>query len=287
MSVETRREPPRTDADAAGPFFFPNDTAKLFGVLHRPAPSSRRDAGFVFCYPSFEEKLWVHRVFVSLADEFAARGYRVLRFDYMGHGDSDGEFEQTSITTQLSDVRCAVARLRQELGPQGQVGLLGLRFGGLLAALHAIADPKVERLILWDPVTDGARYMQEVLLANLATQAVGQREILSTREDLVAQMAAGRTVNIEGYELPYSLYEEASAVRLQERGSFTNPCLIVQIARGNQPLKPNLVALRDSYSNAELVACIEEPFWKEIKTFYPRAPRLFEATLTWLDSHGC
>ncbi len=270
----------------AEPFFFPNGDVSLFGVMHRPEPSRSRGAGFVLCYPSFEEKLWVHRVFVSLADELAARGYHVLRFDYMGHGDSDGDFEHVSITSQLGDVGCAAARLKEEIGPAGRIGLIGLRLGALLSAVHASDDPSVERLILWDPVTDGARYMQEVLLANLATQAVGQREIRSTREDLVAQMAAGKTVNIEGYELSHRFYEEASALQLPGSAAFANPCLIVQIGRGNQPPKANLVALRDAYPAAELVTCVEEPFWKEIKTFYPSAPRLFDATLTWLDTHA-
>lgn len=265
------------------PFFFPNGPYRLFGVLHRPAASIAKGRGFVFCYPCFEEKLWTYRVFVSLARELTARGYHVLRFDYMGHGDSDGEFEQSTISSRLSDLSCAVAVLRQEIGSDARVGLLGLRLGALLAAVHAERDPKIDSLILWEPLTDGAPYMQEVLLSNLATQSAVYQQIRFTREDLVAQMRAGNTVNIEGYEMSHALYEETSQLTITGAREFSGPCLVVQIGRSNQKPKKNLETLRSAYSRADFTMTVEEPFWKEIKTFYPRAENLFEVTCKWLQ----
>lgn len=265
--------------------FFANGSYRLFGVLHRPAPALARGRGFVFCYPCFEEKLWTHRVFVSLARELAAHGYHVLRFDFMGHGDSDGDFEQSTVASRLSDLACALTLLRREIGSETGVGIVGLRFGALLAAVHAERDPHVASLILWDPVVDGAAYMQEVLLSNLATQSAVHQQIRFTREDLAAQMRAGNTVNIEGYELSDALYASASQLNLAAAKNFTGPSLIVQIGRDNQKPKKQLESLRASYRRAELSLCVEEPFWKEIKTFYPRAPRLFAATLDWLQTH--
>ena len=71
------------------PFIFPNGSYNLFGILHEPEIESNGE-GFVFCSPFAEEKLWAHRVFVNFARELARLGYTVLRFDYMGHGDSEG-----------------------------------------------------------------------------------------------------------------------------------------------------------------------------------------------------
>lgn len=267
------------------PFFFHNGPYRLFGVLHRPQDSIARGQGFVFCYPCFEEKLWTHRVFVSLARELTARGYHVLRFDFMGHGDSDGEFEESTIASRLSDLSCAVRRLRQEIGPEATVGLLGLRLGALLAAVHAESDPKIASLVLWDPITDGAPYMQEVLLSNLATQSAVHQQIRFTREDLVTQMCAGNTVNIEGYELSHALYDETTRLQISGQREFAGPCLIVQIGRSNQKPKKQLEALRSAYPRAQLAMSVEESFWKEIKTFYPRAENLFGITFDWLQAH--
>jgi len=59
-------------------------------------------------HPFAEEKLWSHRVFVSFARALAERGYPVLRFDYMGAGDSSGTTPETSLQTHLDDLRAAV-----------------------------------------------------------------------------------------------------------------------------------------------------------------------------------
>ena len=284
MPTSTEKSPQEPLPES--PFFFHNNQYRLFGVLHRPAAPVVRGQGFVFCYPCFEEKLWTHRVFVSLARELAAQGYHVLRFDYMGHGDSDGDFEQSTIRSRLSDVACAVSTLRQEIGSDTGVGLLGMRFGATLAAVHAESDPKIARLIMWDPIVEGAPYMQEVLLSNLATQSAVYQQIRFTREDLVAQMRAGNTVNIEGYELTHVLYDEASHVHLDASRKYTGPCLIVQIGRSNQKPKKNLEALRSAYPRADLAMSVEEPFWKEIKIFYPRADNLFGVTFNWLQAHA-
>lgn len=271
-------------AHFGNPFFFRNGSNRLFGILHAPPDTNTQSTGFVFCHPCFEEKLWAHRVYVGMARKLAWHGYPVLRFDYMGHGDSDGDFEQATVASRLADIACAVETLKQEAGV-ASVGLLGLRFGATLAALSADALPGIARLVLWDPLVDGAAYMQEVLLSNLATQSAVHQKILHTRDELVAQMEAGGTVNIEGYGLTHAFYAEASGIKLQSPHAFTGPCLIAQIGRASQKPKKNLEALSTGYANAELVLCTEEPFWKEIKPYCPRADDLYQSTIDWLSRH--
>src|SRR3982751_2205696 len=88
------------------PQFFPNrENQRLFSVLHR-VPSANL-AGVV-CPPLFDEKLWSHRVLVNFARFVAARGVSVLRFDYFGDGESDGRFEDASVSTRLRDIEDAV-----------------------------------------------------------------------------------------------------------------------------------------------------------------------------------
>jgi len=268
------------------PFFFHNGPYRLFGILHHPVEAVARGQGFVFCHPCFEEKLWTHRVFVSFARELTARGYHVLRFDYMGHGDSDGDFEHATISTRLSDLACAISILRREIGAEASIGLLGLRLGATLAAEYAERDPKISHLMLWDPITEGAAYMQEVLLSNLATQSAVHQQIRFTREDLVGQMRSGETVNIEGYELSHQMYEDTTRLCISGVRSYAGPCMVAQIARNNQKPKKNLELLCGVYPRAELILSVEEPFWKEIKKFYAAADNIFSASLSWLQRHG-
>jgi exosortase A-associated hydrolase 2 len=266
------------------PFFFPNNNYNLFGIIHHPMQSWGK-GGFVFCHPFAEEKLWTHRVYVSFARELAQRGYYVLRFDYMGHGDSDGKFEESTIETHFSDINCAIDWLKNEVPSMDNIGLLGLRFGATLASMIAENRQDINRLILWEPITNGANYMQEMLRSNIATQSAVYKEIRKNREALVESMRKGETVNIDGYEMAYPLFAQSSAIDLfKERKSFSGDCLIVQIERKpTQKYKKELLNLKSFYTNACLEECAEEFFWKEIKHYYQTAVNLFSKTLGWLD----
>jgi exosortase A-associated hydrolase 2 len=265
------------------PMFFQNGEYRLFGILHQPV-GTPSGAAWVFCHPFAEEKLWAQRVYVSFARILAARGAWVLRFDAMGNGDSEGEFSTASVDTMLSDIDSAMSLLERSSGITQGVGLLGLRFGATLAALAAERSPKIGKLVLWEPIVDGGKYMQELLRINLTTQTAVYKEIRHNREALVRLMREGSTVNIDGYELAYPCYDQASAVNLNaERKRFAGQCLIVQVGREGQALRQELAALQETYPSSEIQGAAEEPFWKEIKRWYRTAPNLFETTLAWVD----
>lgn len=265
------------------PMFFHNGICRLFGLIHEPVRSPSGEA-WLFCHPFIEEKLWAHRVFVTFARALAARGAWVLRFDMMGNGDSEGRFSDTSVNTMLGNIECAVGQLSRLSGKENNIGLLGLRLGATLAALTAERHSHIGKLVLWDPIVDGARYMQELLRINLTTQSAVYKEIRYNRETLVRMMREGSTVNIDGYELAYPCYEQVAAINLKESSKqFSGPCLIVQIGKEGQPIQPDLKALHETYRAATLRSAVEEPFWKEIKRWYRTAPSLFDATLRWMN----
>ena len=264
------------------PVFFEDGDYRLFGVVHQPV-GTPSGAAWVFCHPFAEEKLWAQRVYVSFARTLAARGAWVMRFDAMGNGDSEGQFSAASVDTMLSDIDCAIRYLEGVSGISVRIGLLGLRFGATLAALAAERSPKVGTLVLWEPIVDGAKYMQEMLRINLTTQSAVYKEIRHNREALVRMMRDGATVNIDGYEFAYPCYEQATAVNLKEgRKRFAGSCLIIQIGKDGQPVHPDLKVLQGTYPAGDLQSAVEEPFWKEIKRWYRVAPNLFETTLAWM-----
>jgi uncharacterized protein len=267
------------------PFFFEGETGERFGLLHEPAAEAPAREAFVFCHPFAEEKLWTHRSFVAMARRLAERGHPVLRFDFLGNGDSDGAFAEFSLTGALADVARAAAEVRRRTG-RARVSLLGLRLGATIAALSADRLDGIDRLILWAPVVDGNRYMQEQLRVNLATQLTIYKEVRQDRAALVAEMRGGATVNVDGYPLAFPLYEEISQVKLAaDARPFGGRCLVVQVDKQESAKPtPELQQLQGRYAQAQLVLVREEPFWKEIDAFYGAAPRLFDATLAWLEA---
>jgi pimeloyl-ACP methyl ester carboxylesterase len=93
----------------------------------------------------------------ALSDWTATRGLQYTRFDYRGHGRSNGVFEEGTVTTWLADVRAVFEQVTQ--GPQI---LVGSSLGGymallLLRALMKDASPHAERiraLVLIAPAWD-------------------------------------------------------------------------------------------------------------------------------------
>ncbi len=74
---------------------------------------------------------------VNFARELVLKGYYVLRFDFMGHGDSEGDFENSTVKSRLSDVESAVHFLKKNYLNINRIAFLGLRFGATLAFISA------------------------------------------------------------------------------------------------------------------------------------------------------
>lgn len=98
-------------------------------------------------------------------DAWAARdGRAYLRFDYLGHGRSSGDFRQGTISRWLEDALAVIDRLTA--GPQI---LVGSSMGGWLALLVANIRPeKVAGLLLIAPAVD---FTEALLWARLPYEA--------------------------------------------------------------------------------------------------------------------
>ena len=209
-----------------------------------------------------------------------------MRFDYIGKGDSEGDFEASSIETNLSDIRSAVDWLRTNRQVEGGTGLLGLRFGATLACMAADSNSNLSHLVLWEPIIDGVKYMKDMLRINISTQSAVYREIRQNSEALVEQMKAGGTVNIDGYEMSRPLYEQANQINLlQGNRSFAGRVLLVEINRQPSKKELRLKPLAGMYREAAVVEAVEEPFWKEIRQYYYRANNLYQVALDWMKEH--
>ena len=142
-------------------FYFGDSRKRLFGAYHAPGGDVVRREGVVLCYPFGHEYIRAHRTFRTLAMELSDRGYHVLRFDYYGCGDSAGGASEGSIAQWLDDVRTAIEEL-QATADITRVSLVGSRVGATLAALAHVDRDDIERLVLWDPVIDGRRYLETI-----------------------------------------------------------------------------------------------------------------------------
>jgi pimeloyl-ACP methyl ester carboxylesterase len=164
-------------------FFFGPQDQQVFANYHPPVGGSGQVLT-VICPPLFNEYMRTQLALRELAISLAERGQHVLRFDYRGTGDSFGDLEEITISDWLEDIALAV-REGRDLSGSKVVQLLGVRAGALLACRSAGASSDVQRLVLWDPVPDGAGYLQAlrriqvaILEGNLYLSRAERRETL-------------------------------------------------------------------------------------------------------------
>ena len=138
------------------------------------------------------------KLLVNFARSLVLAGYTVLRFDYTGHGDSDGIFEDSNVETRLLDIGRAVEIIREKTNVD-RVGLLGLRLGATFGVLWAEKNDGIDALLLWEPVLNVRKYLLQCLRSNLTSQMSIYRKIKYTREQMIQDLEEGRPVNIDGY----------------------------------------------------------------------------------------
>lgn len=141
-------------------FFGPPD-AQRFYAHHPPDEASARPRGVLVCNPGPQEFRQSHFVLRELAERLAERGAHVLRFDYVGTGDSAGDAVDCSLDRWANDVHEAVDELRALAGVS-RVSVVGLRLGAAVACRAAARGTRIHELVLWDPVIRGARYLSHL-----------------------------------------------------------------------------------------------------------------------------
>ncbi|HTH32963.1 MAG TPA: bifunctional alpha/beta hydrolase/OsmC family protein [Xanthobacteraceae bacterium] len=110
----------------------------LAALLDRPDGPARAVALFAHCFTCGKDNRAARRI----AEGLTLRGIAVLRFDFTGLGASEGEFANTTFSSNVDDLVAAADHLREKLGAPAI--LIGHSLGGaaVLAAAHHIAEAR-------------------------------------------------------------------------------------------------------------------------------------------------
>ena len=122
------------------------DGKRIRGVLH--LPDHDQSPCVVISHGLFSDKGTVK--FQEMAEEFPGAGFAVLRFDFMGCGESEGRVEETTISGRLANLEMmfALARSHPLINREG-IGLMGSSMGGYISLLKAARDERVKALVVW------------------------------------------------------------------------------------------------------------------------------------------
>ena len=87
----------------------------------------------------------------QLAHRFADKGLATLRFDFNGHGTSDGKFVDMTVLNEIGDGKAILDYARQITGVE-KIYLLGHSQGGVVASMLAgYYHDKIDKLVLLAP----------------------------------------------------------------------------------------------------------------------------------------
>jgi exosortase A-associated hydrolase 1 len=198
----------------------------LFGILHVPDQPLTRGVLIVTGGPQY--RIGSHRQFVLLARHLAEHNVPVMRFDYRGMGDSEGEMR--NFEAIQDDLEAAICEFFNAMPSLKELVLWGLCDGATAAAFHAPHDPRVTGLVMLNPWVRTAQgearttlrhyYLQRIrdgeFWRKLAHGRFGLRRALTSFRQIA--IAAGRP-SAQVASLPDRLY-----LSLQR---FRGPVLIV------------------------------------------------------------
>jgi putative redox protein len=123
-------------------FDFPNAQGeRLAAVLDRPDGAPRAYALFAHCFTCGKDVLAAKR----MAERLTACGVAVLRFDFTGLGASEGEFANTTFSSNVADLVAAADHLRR--AHRAPALLIGHSLGGAAVLAAAAEIPEARAVV--------------------------------------------------------------------------------------------------------------------------------------------
>src|SRR3989344_1860004 len=130
--------------------FFKNSKGdRLCGILSNPKESKEKPL-FILCH-GFATSKESYSI-IKLEQVLNQNNISTFRFDFFGHGESEGNFEDITISEAVDDISNAI-RLLKNLG-YSKIGIVGSSFGGMAALLVASKIDDLFVLALKSPVSD-------------------------------------------------------------------------------------------------------------------------------------
>ena len=167
-------------------------------VLHEPAGKPR---GVVVGAAAFAEEMNKGRRTSALGARAMAReGFLVAQVDLAGCGDSSGDLVSASWDAWVEDVVDTARWAAGLVDPDTPLVLWGTRAGCLVTSQARARLQRPADLLLWQPQPNGKLVLQQFLRLKMAGQ-LQQGATKGVTEGLLAELTAGRPVEVAGYDL--------------------------------------------------------------------------------------
>ncbi len=145
---------------------------QLAARLDRPDEAPRACALFAHCFTCSKDLKATARISRALVE----RGIAVLRFDFTGLGESEGDFADTNFSSNLEDLLAAVAYMRAE--HQAPKLLIGHSLGGAAVLATAGRVPEAVAVATLGAPSDTGHLGEGILRSAPELEAAGEAEVV-------------------------------------------------------------------------------------------------------------
>jgi pimeloyl-ACP methyl ester carboxylesterase len=168
---------------------------RLCGILSNPT-DDRAKPVIILCHGFSTSK--DGRTYIRLEEILNEHGISTFRFDFFGHGESEGPFEEITTSEAVDDVLNAIEFIKES--GYVKIGLVGSSFGGMAGILAASQSDSLYILALKSPVSD---------YKSMAHTRRSDQEIRDWKEKGFVELDS---VNNKERRLNYTFYEDAEKI---------------------------------------------------------------------------
>ncbi|MEH0628486.1 alpha/beta hydrolase family protein [Streptomyces stelliscabiei] len=249
---------------------FQHHGLTLRSTLHIPdEPTGTRRPTAVFVHGFTSNRLELPN-FVAMSRLLEAHGIASVRFDLSGHGESDGDFFDVTITGEIAETRAILQTVRSfDFVDPSRIGLVGMSMGGVVAGIVAAEEPGISALCLWSP-------------AAVAPFEIGSGYFKGRR--LAPELEEKGYIDADGHRMSPALIDDIARLDVYGRSSgFAGP---VHILHGDKDdIAPHEYVRRyldyyDGNAHLEIVEGADHA-WGTV----PHRTALHQSTLRFLRRH--
>lgn len=196
-----------TGATAQDRVEIEGESGKLVALIQKPELKEGEKCPMVImCHGFMGNK--GGRLFEAIADSLQKEGIASIRFDFDGHGESDGKFVDMTVPKEINDAKCVYNYvLTLPYVNTNEIGILGHSQGGVVSAMTAgdLGAEKIKAAVLLAPA---AVLREDALRGNTMGRAYNPHNVPEEGVKMFGDLVLGHDYIVTAQTLP--IYETAA-----------------------------------------------------------------------------
>lgn len=178
-------------------FQIDGQLGKLAAILDEPTSPPKAYGIFSHCFSCTKDL----KAIVKISRNLAANGYAILRFDFAGLGNSEGDFSETNFLNNLDDIRSVYQFLNDEF--ESPKFFIGHSLGGSAMLATGMEFESVQAISTIASPSDTSHLANTIQRLNPDVEALGEGMV---NTGLYEYLIKKSTVDVlRSYDLPTKL----------------------------------------------------------------------------------